>query len=114
MISEPEVLDTISKSADELNFSQSNILILHADNQPVPGGFQSWKSLLDHGEEDWVRFDDIETSKNTAAMLLFSSGTTGLPKAAMLSHYNFVAEHSLVWDHRPPPYEVGLHVVSRS
>lgn len=68
-------------------------------------GQMQWVDLLKHGESDWVRFDDLETTKNTTAALLFSSGTTGLPKAAMLSHYNFVAQHTLLYEAPPRPYK---------
>lgn len=51
---------------------------------------------MQQGEKDWVRFDDEKTAKSTTAARLFSSGTTGLPKAAILSHFNFIAQHTLV------------------
>lgn len=108
IVSEPEIVGTISDVARELRIPKSHILILDTANQPLPIGFASWKTLLNHGEQEWVRFDNLETSKNTTAMLLFSSGTTGLPKPAMLSHYNLVAQHTTVFEHRPRPYEVCL------
>ena len=58
----------------------------------------SWKDLLSHGEEDWVRFSDLATCRSTVAMRLFSSGTTGLPKAVNMSHHNFIAQHELIWE----------------
>jgi acyl-CoA synthetase (AMP-forming)/AMP-acid ligase II len=69
IISEPEILDTIRIASSELNIPKSNLLILDDFGTE---GFSSWKLLLDHGEQDWLRFDDLETSKNTTAMLLFS------------------------------------------
>lgn len=75
-------------------------------DQAVPEGFKSWRTLLDHGEEDWVRFDDLETAQSTTAARMFSSGTTGLPKAAYISHYNIIAQHCMINDWKPKPYEV--------
>jgi 4-coumarate--CoA ligase len=46
-----------------------------------------------------VRFDDYETCANTCAMRLFTSGTSGLPKAATSSHLNFIAQHELLFEH---------------
>ncbi|OCL09846.1 AMP-binding enzyme [Glonium stellatum] len=107
ILSEPEILDTISNVAQDLGLPKSRILILDTANQSLPDGFESWRTLLTHGERDWVRFDGLGTSKNTTAMLLFSSGTTGLPKPAMLSHYNLVSQHTTVFEHRPRPYELS-------
>lgn len=110
IVTEPEMLDSIIRAADETKVPKSKIWVFNTQEQVVPSGFKSFKELMTHGEEDWATFDDENTSKNTTAARLFSSGTTGLPKAATLSHYNFVAEHMLVHEFKQPDWEVsGVH-----
>jgi len=106
IVTEPEMLDSIVKATKECDIPESNILIFNVLGQIIPKGFVSWEILLNQGEEDWVRFDDLETAKTTEAARLFSSGTTGLPKAAMISHYNLVAEHTLLFANNKRDYEV--------
>ncbi|KAF7547164.1 hypothetical protein G7Z17_g7910 [Cylindrodendrum hubeiense] len=74
---------------------QERLFVL--DNQPdqkVPKDLKSWKSLLEYGEQDWIRFDNEESSHGIC-QLFFTSGTTGLPKCSMTSHRNLVAQHQL-------------------
>ncbi|CAI7583506.1 unnamed protein product [Penicillium glandicola] len=70
-------------------------------------GLRSWESLFTHGEEDWIRFDDLATAQCITAMRFFSRGTTGLPKAVDITHYNMVAQHELVFEAHPRPYRVA-------
>lgn len=105
LIVEPELLDPILKAAKECNIPEKNIFMFDI-HQPPRDGFESWTALLKHGEHDWVRFDDEERSKNTIAGRLYSSGTTGLPKAANISHYNLVAQHQGVFEDFPPLRDV--------
>ncbi|EXJ60903.1 hypothetical protein A1O7_05056 [Cladophialophora yegresii CBS 114405] len=105
VIVEPELLPAVLAGTKAADIRQSNTWIFDNQDEAIPKGFESWRTLLNHGERDWIRFDDEELSKRTTAARLFSSGTTGLPKAAALSHYNLVAQHVLVNEVHPVPYE---------
>ncbi|KAH6704208.1 4-coumarate-CoA ligase-like protein [Leptodontidium sp. MPI-SDFR-AT-0119] len=94
LITEPEVLGNAMAAAKKCGIPESKVWIFDV-HDPLPQGFRSWKELLGHGEKGWVRFDDEKTAKKSTAARMFSSGTTGLPKAVVLSHYNFVAQHTL-------------------
>lgn len=47
---------------------------------------------------NWTRITDPTALENSIICVLFSSGTTGTPKACLLSHTNIVAEATLVLD----------------
>ncbi|KAK5170923.1 uncharacterized protein LTR77_004067 [Saxophila tyrrhenica] len=126
VIAEPEILSAPKTAALELGMPKERILLLAAPEECEGYEHASWMSLLEHGEQDWVRFDDEQTAKDTAAFLMFSSGTTGssrvlsssidqalihlpgLPKAAVQSHYNLIAEHTLV--HENPKHKEPYHM----
>jgi acyl-CoA synthetase (AMP-forming)/AMP-acid ligase II len=106
LITEPEMLPAVLSAASECAILTSNIFIFNVLHQPVPEGFKSWETLMQHGEEDWVRFDDEKTAKSTTATRLYSSGTTGLPKAATLTHHNLISQHTLAHEATWKPYQV--------
>ncbi|KAJ5098544.1 hypothetical protein N7532_005545 [Penicillium argentinense] len=56
--------------------------------------------LLNHGERNWIMFNNPVVAQNTPAAMFSTSGTGGLPKAAILSH------HAIVSHHRSIQYEV--------
>ena len=106
VITQPEMLESVLAAAKDCNIASANVLILDVLSQAVPASFYSWETLLRHGEEDWFRFNNLETAKTTEAARLFSSGTTGLPKAAMISHHNLVAQHTLMWVDDERDYDI--------
>lgn len=106
LISEPEILDNLVTAAKQNNIPDSRVWVFNTNGRALPSGHRSWTELMTHGEEDWVRFDDEKTSATTTAARLFSSGTTGLPKAAVISHRNLVAQHEFVYGLDHLPYEV--------
>lgn len=105
VIAAPEHLKSMLNAAQQVGLDKSKIIMFNPDDREVPTGYTTFKDLLQRGEQDWVRFDDLKTAENTLAALLFSSGTTGLPKAVKLSHHNFIAQHTLVNEIVPKPYE---------
>ncbi|KAK6587215.1 hypothetical protein PZA11_000505 [Diplocarpon coronariae] len=101
LVTEPEMLKNVMSAAKECGVPVSQVWIFDVQATPLPRGHKSWRDLLSHGEEDWVRFDDEKTAKETTAARLFSSGTTGPPKAAVWSHHNCVAQYTLVHEYNP-------------
>ncbi|KAK5991639.1 Phenylacetyl-CoA ligase epaB [Cladobotryum mycophilum] len=94
---EPELLQNVVAAADQVGLARNRIFTFdHVPGHKATAGFESWRNLMEHGEQDWEAFDDGQKSKNTTVARCFSSGTTGLPKAAVLSHYNFIAQHCIV------------------
>ncbi|KAK4503611.1 hypothetical protein PRZ48_004526 [Zasmidium cellare] len=106
LIAAPDLLSAPKTAAKTIGIPDSNILLFSDSNHT---NHKSWQTLLTHGSEDWISFDDEWTSKNTAAFLMFSSGTTGLPKAAQVSHHNLIAQHTLVHENpsHPTPFPLS-------
>ena len=77
LVAEPDILQAPKETALKLGIPKERILILAEPEQAKPYGHASWRKLLQYGEEDWNRFDDLQTAKSTPAFLMFSSGTTG-------------------------------------
>lgn len=91
---EPAFLPNILRASKENGIPTGNIFAFDVLGQPIAKelSVQSWNVLHAVQEEaDWARFDDAEQGQKTIVARLFSSGTTGLPKAMDLSVGNFVS-----------------------
>ncbi|KAK5075376.1 hypothetical protein LTS08_001555 [Lithohypha guttulata] len=106
VLAEPEILPNMldALKANDIDVDQKLFILDTSSTTSPPEGRQSWRKLLDYGEQDWVNFDDLSKSRDTVAQLYFTSGTTGLPKCAMTTHRNLVAQHQLFWERNPRDY----------
>ncbi|KAF3401574.1 putative acyl-coenzyme A synthetase [Penicillium rolfsii] len=107
LVSEPEIFKSLLDAAQQTGIPAQNVWIFNNAGQSLPTGQKSWNELFNFGEADWVRFNDLETARTTTAARLFSSGTTGLPKAVIITHYNLIAQHELVLGGDPRPYTIS-------
>ncbi|KAJ5546369.1 hypothetical protein N7494_003954 [Penicillium frequentans] len=66
--------------------------------------YLNFPRLLCYGESHWMTFTDPREAQSTPAAMFSTSGTGGLPKAAILSH------HAIVSHHRSIQYDVPFPV----
>ena len=108
LISEPELLPRIAPAIEECSLNVSDVFVFDPTGRDFPLYYRSWKDLMEYGESDWVRFEHDNEAKDTTAALLSTSGTTGLPKAAMISHYSCVAQNIMANDSKNKTYEASI------
>lgn len=108
MIAQAGCHETIIAAARACQIPSSRVFVIPDSKDRAPAtygadGYRCWLSLLGHGEGEWKQFggddDGEQEALNTTAVLGVTSGTTGLPKAAALSHYYFVAQATLIQEH---------------
>ncbi|KAL6235283.1 hypothetical protein BDW75DRAFT_230463 [Aspergillus navahoensis] len=106
VLSEPEILGPVAEAAKVVGIPDENVRIFNTQpTQTILAGKVSWNDLFNHGEVGWIEFDDEVKSRTTAAARLFSSGTTGLPKAVTITHGNFVAQQEVIYEIHQRDYE---------
>jgi long-subunit acyl-CoA synthetase (AMP-forming) len=86
-------LTTAKTAADECRIPRSKIFVFNVRGEVVPDGHRSWTELLQHGDSDWTLVADTHS---TAAACISTSGTSGLPKAAILSHSYMVSQAEIL------------------
>ncbi|KAF5551582.1 phenylacetyl ligase [Fusarium phyllophilum] len=92
------LLPVALEAAKAANISNDHIFIFDMPGQTNNSQFIALPSLIDEGGHltplpplRWVK----EQGKRQVAYICFSSGTSGLPKGVMLSHYNIISNIAL-------------------
>jgi fatty-acyl-CoA synthase len=64
------------------------VIVIQQSEKPVPEGYFIYEEVLNLDSQD--RFSPFNGSENTAALLCYTSGTTGKPKGVLYSHRSVV------------------------
>ncbi|KAI5459828.1 hypothetical protein BGZ63DRAFT_360031 [Mariannaea sp. PMI_226] len=89
LVTHESFLQTASKAAELAGLPQEMIILL-GDGRGEPGKFVHWTDITSEGAWFQPKKPRIDPKKDLI-YLVYSSGTTGLPKGVMLTHYNMVA-----------------------
>lgn len=106
-----ELLAKATSAAESLGLPAQNVILL--DGKPGPR--RRIQDLIVDGsrlgaprEAKVFQIPERKTSHDINAFICFSSGTTGLPKAVMISHGNIVAQCLQVMQITPPDHDKVL------
>lgn len=93
-ITKPFLVFVNAKTFEQLNMvnatSRTYNYIVHLDSNVGNAAFLSYESMIVNGKSSASKLVKPEMHADQTALMLFSSGSTGLPKAVMLSNKLFL------------------------